>query len=149
MQSVPRTPSLPIYDDFGNHVAMPPTTRTYERKVGCWNCVGADATAIYRDRVRQAYQRDAAVFQHRDGLRPEDARAKANATRQLLLAKAGIFVACTKNQVPDFGFVACKHLCDAWSGVTGVLGGLAPGETLDEPVQALYEDQGEKPAGGS
>lgn len=140
--------ALPIYDDFGNTVAMPPETRTYERKIGCWNCIHADRDIIYRQRVVEAARRDAAVYQHRDGLSMHQAKMKANATRQLLLAKIGTFVVCTKGMCADLGFVACKHLCTQWSGTTGVLGSLEPGKTLDELVGKLYEDHGEAPTGG-
>lgn len=137
---------LPVYDDFGNTVDMAPETRTFERKTGCWNCKHSDRDVIYRSRVQEAFTRDAAVYEHKDGLSHRAARTKAYATKQLLMAKAGTFVVCTKGMCADYGFVACKHLCDEWSGKVGVLGAMAPGEKLDELVEALYEDQGEKPA---
>lgn len=140
---------LPIYDDFGNHIEIPPETRTYERKTGCWNCVHSDAGAIYQHRVQEAYIRDRAVFETARGMSRPAAHEKADVTRQMLLAKAGIFVVCTKGQVADMGFVACKHLCEQWSGKVGVMGALSPGEKLDEVVQALYVDHGEKPEGGA
>lgn len=132
-----------MYDDFGNHIGIPPTQRTYERRMGCWNCTSANASDLYRNRVQDCYKRDMATYLER-GLPMRQAHAKSHATRQLLLDKAGIFILCLKGKAPG-DFVGCKHLCeDGWSGVTGVIGGLTPGQAYDEPVAALYDEHGQK-----
>lgn len=132
-----------MYDDFGNHIGIPPDKRTYERKQGCWNCVSADSGAMYRQRVQDCYQRDLKVFLEQ-GVRIGVASARANVTRAMLLDKAGIFILCLKGKAPG-DFIGCKHLClDGWSGRTGVTGGFAPGQAWDEPVAALYDAHGTK-----
>lgn len=135
--------SLPVYDDFGNHIGMPPANRTYERKQGCWNCRSGESGDLYARRVQECYRRDVQVYLDR-GLGLDAASAKANVTRQMLLDKAGIFVLCLVGKAPG-DFVGCKHLCnDGWSGKVGVVGSFTPGEAWDEPVAALYGEHGEK-----
>ena len=139
----PTKTSLPVYDDFGNHIGIPPSKRTYERRQGCWNCRSYSCDDLYRKRVQECYQRDMATNLER-GLPMRAAHAKAGATRQLLLDKAGIFGLCLKGQVPG-DFVGCKHLCErGWSGKVGVVGSLTPGQAYDEPVAALYDAHGQK-----
>jgi hypothetical protein len=139
----PTKTSLPVYDDFGNHVGIPPGNRTYERRQGCWNCVSFECGELFRRRVQDCHRRDVKAFLAR-GFGLHAAGAKANVTRQMLLDKAGIFGMCLKGKVPG-DFVGCKHLCvDGWSGKVGVIGSLTPGQAFDEPVAALYDEHGQK-----
>ncbi len=139
----PTKTSLPVYDDFGNHIGIPPNKRTYERQQGCWNCIAFECSELYRRRVEDCHRRDVKAYLAR-GFGLHAAGAKASATKQMLLDKAGIFGMCLKGKVPG-DFVGCKHLCvDGWSGKVGVMGSLTPGQPLNEPVAALYDDHGHK-----
>lgn len=135
--------SLPVYDDFGNHVAIPPSKRTFERRQGCWNCLSFECSDIYRKRVEDCKRRDISAFLAR-GMSLNGAGIKAAATAGLLLDKAGIFGLCLKGKVAG-DFVSCKHLCTSgWSGQVGVTGSFEAGKAYDEPVGFLYEGVGVK-----
>lgn len=139
----PTKTSLPVYDDFGNHIGIPPEKRTYERRQGCWNCTAFECGELYRRRVQDCHRRDVKAYLAR-GFGLHAAGRKAEATSRMLLDKAGIFGLCLKGKVPG-DFVGCKHLCvDGWSGRVGVMGSLTPGQALDEPVAALYDEHGAK-----
>lgn len=156
--------SLPLYDDWGNHLQMAPPERTFERKQGCWNCKSFDVDEAFKKRVEDCFQRDFKAFLDA-GIGLEQAGLKADVTRKTLLGyvppprprppgwrdrgpvRLGIFGLCLKGKT-EGDFVACKHLClDGWDGRQGVKGSMAPGEKYDEPVEALFADQGEKPGG--
>lgn len=143
----PKRTSLPVYDDYGNHVGMPVASRTFERKQGCWNCKSYDTDEVYSKRVQDCFDRDRRVLIEQFGL--DEGGKRAAGTRRMLLQKRGIFGVCLKGKV-EGDFVGCKHLCvDGWDGRQGVIGSLTPGEAFDEPVAALYDDKGETIEGDS
>lgn len=153
---------LPLYDDWGNLLQAAPQERTFERKQGCWNCKSFEIGDAFAKRVEDCFQRDLKVFLDA-GIGLEQAGLKADVTRKTLLGyvppptprplrwrdpgpvRRGIFGLCLKGKA-EGDFVACKHLClDGWDAKQGVKGSFAPGEKYDEPVEALFDDRGEKP----
>lgn len=145
--------SLPVYDDFGNLLSggggkggvVLPKDRVMVRKQGCWNCIAFDATEIYLKRVADSFRRDVRVFMER-GHDSHRARASANITKQMLLEKRGVFGVCLLGKI-EGDFVACKHLCDGWSGKQGVIGGFTAGEAFDPLVEEMYDRIGESAHG--
>lgn len=144
----------PVYDDFGNLLSgggrsamttVLPADRIIVRKQGCWNCTSFDAAEIYTKRVADAKKRDVKVFLER-GHGLQRAGDSAAITERMLLEKRGVFGVCLKGKVAG-DFVACKHLCGAWSGRTGVTGSFTPGEGYDPLVEEMYEKIGDSAQG--
>lgn len=156
--------NTPVYDDWGNLVGggrgmsmveaeealkqgarvgarIVPTERLVERKQGCWNCTKFDATEIYVKRVHDAFRRDIKVFLER-GLSLHRAGQSAAITRDMLLSKRGHFGICLVGAVAG-DFVACKHLCEKWSGMSGVTGSFTPGEAYDPLIEEVQEVVGD------
>ena len=140
--------SLPVlvYDDFGNPVAGPFAGRTFERQQGCWNCTAFEAGELYVKRAKECRERDVVALLRGGPDRPPrplaDAKRVAEVTYKVIITKRGWFGLCMKGQVRG-DFVACKHLCDKWSGRQGVKGSRTPGAPADPLVEELYEKLGE------
>lgn len=137
---------LPVYDDFGNPVQMPLTSRTYERRQGCWNCIHGDAGDDYLKRVDDLEARNVARLSGR-GLSYKVALRGAALERMVMRKKRGFAVLCTADSDitgVEGDFVLCKHICTHWSGKQGVH---TPGSGVDKLVEELYDDMGETPDG--